>query len=142
MKKIQNYINGELRAPESGNYLDNFNPSIGKVYSLIPHSSDVDIDHAYKAAAKAFPIWSKKTAKERSEIMLKVASLIDEKLESLAKAESLDNGKPFKLAKTVDIPRARDNFSFLLLPFCMMITLFMIWGRVVLITHYVNQLVW
>lgn len=112
MDKLQNYINGELIAPQSGNYIDNYKPSIGKVYSLIPNSDAKDVELAYKAAESAFDSWSKKTNKERSEILLKVASLIDENLDDLAKAESLDNGKPFKLAKSVDIPRARDNFAF------------------------------
>mgnify|MGYP000365578233 CR=1 FL=1 len=112
MKKILNYINGELVEPASGQYLDNFDPSRGTVYSKIPQSEFQDVEMATKAAEKAFPEWSAKTAKERSKIMLKVADLIEENLEKLAHAESLDNGKPYKLAKAVDIPRARDNFAF------------------------------
>lgn len=112
MKKLQNYINGNLKAPNSNEYIDNYDPSRGAVYSLIPNSDSSDIAEAYQAAADAFPEWSAKSAKERSVIMLKVADLIDQKLEFLAEAESRDNGKPFKLAKTVDIPRARDNFAF------------------------------
>ena len=112
MKKLQNYINGELLTPESGNYIDNYDPSRGKVYSLIPDSGAQDVQKAYEAAEAAFPSWSSTSAKERSEIMLKISNLIEERLDELAEAESLDNGKPFKLAKTVDIPRARDNFAF------------------------------
>jgi aminomuconate-semialdehyde/2-hydroxymuconate-6-semialdehyde dehydrogenase len=112
MKKILNYINGECIEPVSGKFLDNIDPSRGIVYSLIPDSDEEDVTLAVKAAEKAFPEWSGKSAKERSAIMQKVADLIDERLDELAKAESLDNGKPYKLAKAVDIPRARDNFSF------------------------------
>ncbi len=112
MKKIQNYIGGKLLEPVGGKYLDNYDPSRGKVYSLIPDSSADDIQEAVEAAQKAFPQWSARSAKERSEIMSRVSTLIDENLDRLAKAESLDNGKPLKLAQTVDIPRARDNFSF------------------------------
>ena len=112
MKKILNYIDGKLQEPMSGQFLDNYDPSRGKVYSLIPQSEEKDVELATKAAEKAFPEWSAKTAKERSSIMMKIANLIDEKLEELAHAESLDNGKPYKLAKSVDIPRARDNFAF------------------------------
>ena len=57
MEKIFNYINGELVAPENGQYLDNINPSTGKVYSLIPDSDKRDINNAVKSAKKAFPIW-------------------------------------------------------------------------------------
>ncbi|MGB0178024.1 MAG: aldehyde dehydrogenase, partial [Owenweeksia sp.] len=112
MKKIQNYINGRLQDPVSGKYLDNYDPSRGKVYSLIPNSSTEDVQQAVTAAEKAFPQWSAKSAKERSEIMSRVSALIDQNLDRLAEAESLDNGKPLKLATSVDIPRARDNFSF------------------------------
>ncbi len=112
MKKLLNYINGELKAPAGGKYLDNYDPSRGKVYSLIPDSGPEDVEEAVKAAQAAFGEWSTKTAKERSEIMMRVSQLIDKNREHLAKAESLDNGKPLKLARTVDIPRARDNFAF------------------------------
>ena len=112
MKKILNYINGQWQEPLGGEWLDNIDPSRGKVYSQLPQSTAADVDQAVEAAEKAFPQWSGMSAKERSDIMLRVAELIDENLEGLAEAESLDNGKPLKLAKTVDIPRARDNFAF------------------------------
>ncbi len=112
MKKILNYINGTLEEPHSGKFMDNIDPSRGKVYSLIPESDKADVEKAVEAAEKAFPKWSAFSPKERSEIMLRVSDLIDQKLDELAQAESLDNGKPVKLARTVDIPRARDNFSF------------------------------
>jgi aminomuconate-semialdehyde/2-hydroxymuconate-6-semialdehyde dehydrogenase len=65
-----------------------------------------------KAAKAAFPAWSKTPAKERSAIIMKVSQLIEANLDRLAEAESMDNGKPIWLAKSVDIPRARDNFAF------------------------------
>ena len=49
MIKIQNYINGELVSPLENNYLDNYNPSKGEVYSLIPNSDSNDIENAVKA---------------------------------------------------------------------------------------------
>ncbi|AUC85110.1 2-hydroxymuconic semialdehyde dehydrogenase [Polaribacter sp. ALD11] len=110
--KIKNYINGELVAPEAGKYLDNYNPANGEVYSQIPSSTKEDVEKAYEAAAIAFPKWSETTLEERSEILSKIADLILEKLDFLAKAESKDNGKPVSLAKQVDIPRAAANFQF------------------------------
>ena len=65
MEKLQNYINGELVAPQSGNYLDNYNPSKGEVYSLIPNSDLLDVNNAVKNAEAAFPEWSK-TPKEKT----------------------------------------------------------------------------
>ena len=110
--KIKNYINGEFLAPELGNYLDNYNPATGDVYSQTPDSTTEDVENAYKAAAAAFPTWSNTTLTERSKILSKIADLILEKLEFLAGAESKDNGKPISLARQVDIPRAASNFRF------------------------------
>ena len=112
MEKMLNYINGELVGPISGSYLDNYNPSIGKVYSQIPDSNEKDVDLAYAAANEAFLGWSNTSKEERSKIMMRIADLIEENLQELAKAESMDNGKPVKLAKHVDIPRAASNMRF------------------------------
>jgi aminomuconate-semialdehyde/2-hydroxymuconate-6-semialdehyde dehydrogenase len=112
MEKISNYINGELVAPVSGKYIDNINPAEGTVYSLIPDSDEKDVDLAVTAAKKAFEAWSSMPVEKRSALMLRVADLIDRDLEKLALAESVDNGKPLKLAKVVDIPRASANMRF------------------------------
>ncbi len=112
MQKILNYINGELIPPVSNTYLDNFNPSTGKVYSLIPDSDEKDVEAAYSAAKQAFPEWSNLSKDKRSAYLLKIAALIEKNLDKLALAESIDNGKPLKLAKIVDIPRAAANFHF------------------------------
>ncbi len=112
MYKLQNYINGQLVEPFSRNYIDNFNPATGKVYSLIPDSDDKDVEAAYQAAKTAFPSWSVMPKEKRSQYLLKISALIEKNLDKLAMAESVDNGKPLKLAKTVDIPRAAANFHF------------------------------
>ncbi len=109
---LKNYIDGELVAPLGSSYIDNFNPSTGKVYSLIPDSDEKDVELAVNAAKKAFIIWSNTPAEERSKIMLRIASLIEANLERLAIAESIDNGKPVSLARVMDIPRAASNFHF------------------------------
>ena len=98
--------------PVSGNYIDNYNPSNGKVYSLIPDSNSNDVDAAVSAANKAFETWSKTTKKERSDLLMRLADKIDYYKEDLIAAESLDNGKPESLARLVDIPRASENFRF------------------------------
>ena len=112
MKKIANYINGKLVEPISKNYIDNYNPATGDVYSLIPNSNDEDVNEAIKSARAAFPSWSKLKNSERSSWLEKISNEIHNRLDELALAESIDNGKPLKLAKSVDIPRARDNFKF------------------------------
>ena len=112
MKKILNYINGIYQEPLSGNWLDNYEPATGKVYAKIADSSKEDVALAYSAANQAFPAWSNTSIEERSAILLKISTLIEENLELLSEAESKDNGKPISLAKSVDIPRAASNFKF------------------------------
>ncbi len=112
MEKILNYINGELVEPKSGNYFDNYNPSNGSVYSLIPDSEKTDIDFAVASAKEAFKTWSKTPKQERSDILMKLADTIEKYTEELIIAESKDNGKPESLARAVDIPRAPANFRF------------------------------
>jgi aminomuconate-semialdehyde/2-hydroxymuconate-6-semialdehyde dehydrogenase len=112
MQKIRNYIDGKLCEPVSGSYLDNYNPATGRVYSLIPDSDEQDIAIAVKAAKEAFVSWSVMSKEKRSAIILKITELIEQNLDRLAKAESVDNGKPQWLAKEVDIPRAASNFRF------------------------------
>ncbi len=112
MDKILNYINGELVVPVNGQYLDNYNPSTGKVYSLIPDSDKDDIDNAVSAAKEAFQTWSKTSKQERSNILMKLADTIEKHFDELVAAESKDNGKPESLAAHVDIPRAPANIRF------------------------------
>ena len=81
MKKLLNYINGEFKNPIDNDWIDNYNPANGKVYSLIPNSTEADVEDAYQAAAHAFPSWSNTTIDERSKILSKIASLIEENLE-------------------------------------------------------------
>ncbi|MFT5257929.1 MAG: aminomuconate-semialdehyde/2-hydroxymuconate-6-semialdehyde dehydrogenase, partial [Arenicella sp.] len=109
---IQNYINGQFVDPIKNNWIENYNPASGEVYSQIPNSTTEDVEKAYEAAAAAFPKWSNTTLEERSKILSKIADLILEKLDFLVAAESKDNGKPILLAKQVDIPRAASNFQF------------------------------
>lgn len=112
MDQILNYIEGKLQKPISNNYLDNINPAEGKVYSSLPDSDFTDVQKAVEAASNAFPMWSTMLASKRAEILLKIAELIDRDLDKLALAESIDQGKPLKLAKSVDIPRASANLRF------------------------------
>ena len=112
MQKIQNYIGGKLQGPSSGKFLDGYNPAEGKVYSLVPDSDAADVQLAVDAAKNAFEEWSSMPAEKRSVILQKIADLIDRDLDKLALAESTDQGKPVKLAKIVDIPRASANMRF------------------------------
>ena len=112
MIQIKNLIGGELVEPQSGEYLDNYSPMTGEVYSKVPNSGVEDVERAVAAAKKAFPIWSKMSAEDRAERLFKLADLIDQNAEKLAIAESRDQGKPLWLAQSVDIPRGSKNLRF------------------------------
>lgn len=110
--KLLNYIGGVPAEPISGKYLDNYNPAIGEVYSQIPDSDDRDVHMAVEAAQAAFQAWAATPTEARHDIMMRLVGLIERDLETLAVAESVDQGKPVSLARTVDIPRAMANFKF------------------------------
>ena len=112
MKRIANYINGAYCEPQNGLYLPVYDPSRGQVYAEAPDSDEADVAQAYAAAKAAFPAWSATSVDERFMIMNRIAELITDRLDDLAAAESLDNGKPLWLARKVDIPRAATNFRF------------------------------
>ena len=112
MERIANYINGKLTAPVSGEYLDNINPAVGAVYSLAPDSDGRDVQMAVDAATKAFEGWSELLPEKRYAVLARIADLIDRDADVLALAESVDQGKPVKLAKSMDIYRAAANIRF------------------------------
>ena len=110
--KIRNFIDGRFMEPAAGKYLDNIEPATGKAYSLVPDSDSRDVEWAIAAAEKAFRDWAKTPAADRSRILLRIADLIERDLEKLARAETIDTGKPLSLARSLDIPRAASNFRF------------------------------
>jgi aminomuconate-semialdehyde/2-hydroxymuconate-6-semialdehyde dehydrogenase len=112
MNKILNYYGGKFHEPFSGKFLDNREPATGEVYSLISESCAEDVAAAYHEAYSAFGAWSRKSGEEREYWLQRIASGIEERLEEFALAESRDNGKPLAVARTVDIPRAVQNFRF------------------------------
>ena len=112
MQRLANFIGGEFVAPRSGAYFDDINPATEEVIAAIPDSDGRDVDDAVAAARAAFPAWSATSAETRSNLLLKLADLIEANLEELARTESIDNGKSISLARRLDIPRAVANFRF------------------------------
>jgi aminomuconate-semialdehyde/2-hydroxymuconate-6-semialdehyde dehydrogenase len=112
MEAIANFIGGRMRPPASGQYLENLEPATGRAYSQVPDSGQPDVAQAVEAARAAFPGWAATPARERSRILLRLAELVEQNLDSLARAESIDSGKPISLARSVEIPRAAENLSF------------------------------
>jgi aldehyde dehydrogenase (NAD+) len=93
------FINGEFVNSVSGKTFDTINPSTGKVLAKVQEGDKEDIDKAVKAARAAAPIWANINPSLRSRILHKWADLIEQNIEELAAIESLDNGKPFNMAK-------------------------------------------
>ena len=112
MRTLDNYIAGEPAAPAGGGYLDDLEPATGAPLARVPASDSADVERAVAAAEAAFPRWAGTPAAERSRLLLRIAELIDGRLEDLARAESTDTGKPLSLARSLDIPRASANFRF------------------------------
>jgi aminomuconate-semialdehyde/2-hydroxymuconate-6-semialdehyde dehydrogenase len=112
MIEIGNLIDGEVRAPASGRYLDVFEPATGKVFARCPASNADDVDAAVRAAASAAPAWAATPPVERARLIDRLADLVEARLEDFARAESRDNGKTVALARQLDIPRAIANLRF------------------------------
>ena len=112
MRTLGNFINGAQAPPAAGRYLDVLEPATGQVTARVPAGDATDVAQAVDAATAAFPAWSESPAAFRSGLLLRIADLIDQRLDELAEAESLDTGKPVSLARTLDIPRASANFRF------------------------------
>ncbi|MCA1938531.1 MAG: aldehyde dehydrogenase [Dechloromonas sp.] len=110
--KYDNFINGQWTAPVKGQYFDVVTPVNGKVYTQAARSTAEDIELALDAAHAAFPKWGKTDAATRSNILLKIADRLEQNLELLAYAETVDNGKPIRETLNADIPLAVDHFRY------------------------------
>ncbi len=110
--KLANYIGGQLHEPAGGAYFGDVDPATGEQCAQVPDSDERDVAKAVEAARKAFPGWSRTPAAQRSQVLIRLAGLIEEHLDELAHLESIDTGKPLSVARNVDIPRAIENFRF------------------------------
>ena len=107
--KYGNYIGGQWREPIGGKYFDNLTPITGGKICEIPRSDEKDINAALDAAHAAKDKWGRTSTTERSNILMKIAQRMEDKLEVLAQAESWDNGKPIRETMAADIPLAIDH---------------------------------
>ena len=110
--RYENYIGGEWVAPVQGQYFENITPVTGETICEIPRSTEADINLALDAAHAAKASWGKTSATERSNILLKLANRIEQNLETLAVAETWDNGKAVRETLAADIPLAVDHFRY------------------------------
>ncbi len=110
--RYDNWIGNEWVAPVKGQYFENPTPVTGQNFCEVARSTSEDIELALDAAHKAAPAWGKTSAAERAVILNKIADRIAENLESIALAESWDNGKPIRETLNADIPLAVDHFRY------------------------------
>ncbi|WP_290872632.1 aldehyde dehydrogenase family protein [Aquabacterium sp.] len=110
--RYDNFINGKFVAPVEGQYFDVITPINGKVYTQAARSGAADIELALDAAHAAKDKWAATSPGERANILLKIADRLEQNLEKLAYAETVDNGKAIRETLNADIPLAVDHFRY------------------------------
>ena len=111
-KKYGNFIGGKFVEPKSGKYFDNVSPINNEVICQMPRSDAKDVDAALDAAHEAFKEWGKTDITTRSNIMNKIADVLEKNLNLLAAAECLDNGKPIRECMAADLPLVIDHWRY------------------------------
>jgi aldehyde dehydrogenase len=111
-EKYDNFIGGKWVAPVKGEYFDVISPITGKNYTKAARSSAEDVELALDAAHAAAEKWGTTSTTERANILLKIADRIEENLELIATADTVDNGKPIRETMNADIPLTIDHFRY------------------------------
>src|SRR6266496_176778 len=107
-----NYIGGEWVPPAKGEYFGNPSPITGAVFTEIPRSTAEDIEMALDAAHGAKHAWGRTSVADCANVLNKIADRIEANLETLAVAETWDNGKPIRESSLVDLPLVVDHFRY------------------------------
>ena len=112
LSEVLNFIGGERIPAISGKTLSNPEPATGKLLGTLPASNADDVSRAVEAANEAKASWGELSPEVRGFHLENLARGIEENLEAFARAESIDNGKPIAVSKSLDIPRAAANLRF------------------------------
>lgn len=112
MRYFRHCIDGQSRDPASGAWLDVYDPASAQAYAQVAAGDAADVEAAVAAAQAAFPAWAALPHSERARWLEKLADALESRLEAFAQAESKDAGKPIRLAREVEIPRAVSNLRF------------------------------
>lgn len=110
--KYDNFIGGKWVPPVKGQYFDNITPITGKVFCQAARSTAEDIELALDAAHAAKDKWGKTPPAQRAKVLLAIADRLEQNLEKLAYAETVDNGKPIRETLNADIPLTIDHFRY------------------------------
>jgi aldehyde dehydrogenase (NAD+) len=106
------FIDGEFDSGKDGNVLKTVNPATEEVLAEISVAGPEDVDRAVAAARRAFGTWSALPGAERAKYLFRIARIIQERSRELAVLESLDNGKPIKESRDVDLPLVAAHFFY------------------------------
>jgi aminomuconate-semialdehyde/2-hydroxymuconate-6-semialdehyde dehydrogenase len=112
MQRFAHHIDGTMRDPRGGRWLDVHDPAKGLAYAQVAAGDAADVADAVAAAAAALPAWASLPNGERACHLERLADALEARLEDFAHAESRDGGKPYALAHDVEIPRAVSNLRF------------------------------
>ncbi len=112
MQRFTNIIGNEDAAAARGGWIDVVEPATGAVYAQVAASGAEDVARAVEAAKRAFVGWAATPLVARAALMNRLADLIDARVEELARAESVDTGKPIALSRALDVPRAAANLRY------------------------------
>ena len=112
MQNLTHWIDGEARPAANGRWLEVFDPATGQAHAQVAAGDQQDVELAVAAAERAFPAWSALRNSERAAWLEKLAAALESRIDAFARAESLDGGKPFALARDIEIPRAVSNLRF------------------------------
>jgi aminomuconate-semialdehyde/2-hydroxymuconate-6-semialdehyde dehydrogenase len=112
MLRLPHWIDGKARQPGNGRWLDVFEPATGQAFAQVADGDAEDVDAAVSAARTAFPAWSSLPNSERGRWLRRLADALEARLDDVARAEARDGGKPVRLAREVEIPRAISNLRF------------------------------
>ena len=111
-EKYDNYIGGKWVKPVDGKYFENITPISGKPFCEVARSNEKDIELALDAGHAAKDAWGKTSTTERANILLKIADVMEQNLETISLAETIDNGKSIRECLNADIPLAIDHFRY------------------------------
>ncbi|MEW6124837.1 MAG: aldehyde dehydrogenase [Pseudomonadota bacterium] len=110
--RYDNFIGGQYVAPKSGRYFENTSPINGRVIGEIARSDAADVEAALDAAHAAKEAWGRTSPAERARMLMRIADVMEENLDTLALAETWDNGKPIRESAAADVPLAIDHFRY------------------------------
>ncbi len=114
-KPLNMLIGGQWVASASGKHFVTLDPSTGQPLAQVAEGDRLDIERAVGAARRAFQDgpWPKMSPSERGRLLWKLADLLEQHLDEFAELESLDNGKPYSVARVADVPLSVDMFRYM-----------------------------